>query len=149
VKARAAVILIQKDKIALIERNRSGKHYFVFPGGKIEAGETPAVTAERESKEELGLDVRIGQMVAEVWYLGSPQYYYLANRIDGQFGRGTGPEMSSLPNSKKGSYLPIWLPVDELLDQLVLPELVAEYVWKSHHSNWPEHPMVVTDCPPD
>jgi len=149
VKARAAVILIQNDKIALIERNRSGKHYYVFPGGKIEAGESPAFAAERESKEELGLDVRIGPMVAEVWYLGSPQYYYLADRIDGQFGHGTGPEMSSLPDSKKGSYLTVWLPVDEVLSRQVLPKLMAEFVWKSHHTSWPDHTLVVTEHPPD
>lgn len=148
-KARAAVILIQNDKIALIERNRSGRHYFVFPGGKIESGESPAIAAGRESKEELGLDVKIGPMVAEVWYQGSPQYYFLADRIDGQFGHSTGAEMSSLPGSKKGTYLPVWMRVDELPDQLVLPKLMAEFVWKSHHTSWPEHPLVVTEPPPD
>ncbi len=147
-KARAAVILIRNDRIALIERDRLGKHYFVFPGGKIEAGESPAFAAQREAKEELGLDIRIGSMVAEVWYLGSPQYYYLADRIDGQFGHGTGAEMSSLPDSKKGTYLPIWLPVDELLSQQVLPKFMAEFVWKSHHTSWPERPLVVTERPP-
>lgn len=148
-KARAAVILIQNDKIALIERHRLGRHYFVFPGGKIEAGESPAFTAERESKEELGLDLKIGPMVAEVWFHGSPQYYYLADRLDGQFGHGTGTEMSSLMDSKKGTYLPVWIRVDELLSQPVLPKLMAEYVWKSHHTNWPESPLVVTENPPD
>lgn len=148
-KARAAVILIQDDRIVLIERNRSGKHYFVFPGGKIEAGESPVFTAKRESKEELGLDVKIGPMVAEIWYLGSPQYYYLADRVAGQFGHSTGAEMSSLPDSKKGAYLPVWLPMGEILSRQVLPKLMAEYVWKSHRTGWPEHPLIVTDPPPD
>jgi 8-oxo-dGTP diphosphatase len=149
VKARAAAILIQNDQIALIERNRSGRRYFVFPGGKIETGETPAVAAAREIKEELGLEVKIGPMVAEVWYQGSPQYYFLADRISGQFGHGTGAEMKSLPTSAKGTYLPIWIPVDEILGQPVLPKLVAEYVWKSHRTAWSEHPLVVFDRPPD
>ena len=84
-KPRAAVVLIQNDKIALIERYRSGKHYLVFPGGKIEAGEIAAFAAKREIKEELGLDVEIGQMVAEVWYEETPQYYFLGHAIGGQF----------------------------------------------------------------
>lgn len=148
-KARAAAILIQNDKIALIERYRSGRHYFVFPGGKIEPGESPAAAAKRELKEELGLEVSIGQMVAEVWYLGTPQYYFLAEVIGGQFGHGTGAEMNSLPDSEKGSHLPVWMQVDELSSQPVLPTVVAGFVITSHTKGWPERPLLVTDRPPD
>jgi mutator protein MutT len=149
VKARAAAILIQNDKIALIERNRSGRHYFVLPGGKIEPGETPASAVAREIKEELGLDVTVGSMVAKVRYLGSPQYYFLANSIGGRFGDGTGKEMRSLPDTKKGSYFPIWLPVDELQRQPVLPKLVAKFIRESHLKGWPDIPLIVTDRLPD
>jgi len=146
-KTRAAAILIQKDKIALIERHRSGKHYFVFPGGKIEAGETASAAARREIEEELGLEVEIEHMVAEVWYEGTPQYYFFGQIISGQFGRGTGKEMSSLIDSKKGSHLPVWMPVDELTTKPVLPRLVAELVLSSYHSEWPTHPLIMTDQP--
>lgn len=148
-KARAAVILIQDDKIALLERHRSGRHYFVFPGGKINPEESPQVAAAREAWEELGLEVKTKRMVAEVWYLGRPQYYFLADLIGGNFGHGTGSEMSNLPESDKGSYLPTWIPVDELPHQPVLPRLVADFVLKSHHTHWPEKPLVITDNPPD
>jgi 8-oxo-dGTP diphosphatase len=148
-KPRAAVILIQNDKIALIERHRSGKHYLVFPGGKIETGEIAAFAAQRELKEELGLDVEIGQMVAEVWYEGTPQYYFLGRTIGGRFGIGNGKEMSSLPESKKGSHLPVWVPVDDLLSQPVLPKLMAELVVSSYHSGWADQPLTMTDQPPD
>ncbi len=148
-KARAAVILIQNDKIALIDRHRSGMHYLVFPGGKIEAGETAAGAAEREIKEELGLDVEIGQMVAEVWYEETPQYYFLGYAIGGRFGLGTGKEMSSLPESKKGSHLPVWIPVDDLTSQPVLPKLVTGFVLSCYRSGWPERPLIMTDQPPD
>ena len=148
-KARAAVILIQNDKIALIERHRSGRHYFVFPGGKVESGEDPASAAKREVKEELGLDVKIGLMVAEVWYLGSPQYYFLAERIGGQFGHGDGMEMGSQPDSEKGSYQAVWLRLDDLYKYQVLPKIVTDFVWKSHHSRWPAQPFVEKDRPPD
>jgi 8-oxo-dGTP diphosphatase len=148
-KPRSAVILIQNDKIALIERYRSGKHYLVFPGGKIEAGETAADAAKREISEELGLDVEIGQLVAEVWYQGTPQYYFLGRTIGGQFGRGYGKEMSSLPDSTKGSHLPVWILMDDLTRQSVLPKLVAEFVLSCYQSGWPNRPLIVTDQPPD
>ncbi len=143
-KARAAVILIQDGKIALIERHRAGRHYYVFPGGKIKSGESGAGAASREACEELGLAVKIGRMVAEIWYLGTPQFYYLAEVIGGQFGQGTGSELNSLPGSKKGTYHTIWMPVSEITQQEVLPKLMAKMVTESYASRWPETILVVT-----
>jgi len=149
VKARAAVVLIQNDKIALIERNRYGRHYFTFPGGKVKTGESPIEAAYREAWEELGLVLKIGVMVAEIWYLGTPQYYFLAERITGEFGLGIGAEMNSSTESEKGSYLPIWLKTNKLLDEPVLPKTMSHYVWKSYREGWPKKPLVITDQPPD
>ncbi len=148
-KARAAVILIEDDKIALIERYRAGMHYFVFPGGKIENGESPEDAAKRESLEELGLEVKIGTLMAEVWYLGAPQYYYLAQRLGGKFGSGSGKEMHSAPGSEKGSHRPVWAVIDELPEINLLPKLLTGFVQTSHASGWPDKPLVVVDRPPD
>jgi 8-oxo-dGTP diphosphatase len=147
-KPRAAVILIENGKIAMIERHKAGVHYIVFPGGKIEPGESPADTARREIEEELGLDVIIGKMVAEVWYLQTPQYYFLATRSGGTFGSGTGKEMAGLPESPKGSHRPTWIALDELLTMPVLPNLMAELVANSYPDQWPDQPWVIDDDPP-
>ncbi len=148
-RARAAVVLIQDDKIALIERHKSGKHYFVFPGGKIKPGETAQVAAAREANEELGLEVKIARLLAEVWYQGTPQYYFLADPIGGQFGHGIGSELASLPDSKKGSYLPIWMGIADIPTKYVLPKIMADYIWQSTQTGWADAPLVVTDRPPD
>jgi 8-oxo-dGTP diphosphatase len=144
-KARAAVILIENEKIALIERYRSGTHYFVFPGGKVKANESLTEAAAREAEEEIGLRVKIGSMVAKVWYLGSPQYFYLAETIGGQFGRGFGPEMNSTAYSEKGSYLPVWVDINLMPDKPIYPRILAEFVRKSFIEGWPEKPLYVTD----
>jgi 8-oxo-dGTP pyrophosphatase MutT (NUDIX family) len=149
VKARAAVVLFHNDRIALIERNRDGRHYFTFPGGKVKTGESPMEAASREAWEELGLVLKIGVMVAEIWYLGTPQYYFLAECMGGNFGLGIGAEMNSSPDSEKGSYRPIWLKTNRLLDEHVLPISMSHYVWKSFHEGWPETPLIITDQPPD
>jgi 8-oxo-dGTP pyrophosphatase MutT (NUDIX family) len=60
-RTRAGIILIENDKVALIERHRAGLDYYVFPGGGVDEGETPEQAAVREAFEELGVEVAIRQ----------------------------------------------------------------------------------------
>jgi 8-oxo-dGTP diphosphatase len=145
-KPRAAIVLLQNDQIALLERNRRGTRYFVFPGGGIETGETPEQAAAREGEEELGVSVKIDRMVAEVWYQGMPQYFFLAEFAGGEFGAGHGKEMSSAANSSQGSYRPCWVPVSELTQLPVLPTLIARYISEACRNGWPEHPLCLRDA---
>jgi 8-oxo-dGTP diphosphatase len=62
-----AAIIYQQDKI-LIARRAPDKHlsgYWEFPGGKIEAGETPQECLKREIKEELGIGINVGDFFME------------------------------------------------------------------------------------
>jgi 8-oxo-dGTP diphosphatase len=134
---RAAIVLLQGDKIALIERQRAGSHYFTFPGGHVEASETPEQAAVREAKEELGLDVSIRQLLAEIWWHARPQYYYLVEGIGGNFGTGTGEELQHiLP--ERGSYQPVWMPVEGLLELPVHPHAMVEIILKALSAGWPD-----------
>src|SRR3954467_13359096 len=56
-----AVALLDADNRVLLAQRPEGKHlagYWEFPGGKMEAGETPEAALTRELKEELGIDIR-------------------------------------------------------------------------------------------
>jgi 8-oxo-dGTP diphosphatase len=134
-RPNARVIIIQDNQIALLERHKQGEHYFVFPGGGIDPGETLEQAAVREAREETGLDVVLDRLVAEVTFRGSPQYFYLAHPVGGVIGSGDGPEMSQPPSAKSGSYLARWITIDELSTLRVLPAAIAELALQ--HPSWP------------
>jgi 8-oxo-dGTP diphosphatase len=72
VRVAAAVILRPDGKVLLAQRppGKAYAGYWEFPGGKLEAGETPAHALARELHEELGITVRTASpwMVQEFVY---------------------------------------------------------------------------------
>src|SRR5437867_82386 len=57
----AAAVIVRGDGAVLLAQRPPGKAYagyWEFPGGKLEAGETPRHALDRELAEELGLRVR-------------------------------------------------------------------------------------------
>ena len=141
---RAAIILIENGQIALVERHRQGLHYFTFPGGHVEPDETPEQAAIRETDEELGMQVVIKRLVAEIWWQGKPQYYYLVEVTGGTFGTGTGEEMTQ-PHPERGTYRPIWIPVRNLLDLPIMPRSMAQIVVNALSAEWPDPAPVLHD----
>ncbi|MCM2417001.1 NUDIX hydrolase [Streptomyces sp. RKAG293] len=47
--------------------NPTYKPFWNLPGGHVEQGETPATAAVREGREELGIDVEVGPLLATAW----------------------------------------------------------------------------------
>ena len=146
-RIRAGIVLVQNNKVALIERHRAGLDYFVFPGGGVDDGETPEQAAVREAMEELGIQVAIKRKVAEVRFgHTSRQIYFLVEHVSGEFGTGTGEEFTdSDPESpEEGIYIPIWMPIEELPNhKRVFPADVTKLVLKSVHEGWPVEPILV------
>lgn len=120
---RASVIIVEKDKVALIKRIRDNSTYFVFPGGGIENGETPEEGAKREAYEELGVEVRINECLAKIEYNGT-QYFFLTEIINGTFGTGQGEEYTDNKRAR-GIYLPTWVDIKILSSIDVKPREVA------------------------
>ncbi len=148
-RKRAGAILIENGQIALIERHRPDRHYFVFPGGGVEAKETPAAAVVREVEEELGLQVVVQRLVMEVWYHHVPQYYFLVRTVGGEFGSGCGEEYTQEQPAIYGTYTPIWMPLGQVLQQPVLPSSVAEFVIRSHTHGWPQRTLRLYNLPAD
>jgi 8-oxo-dGTP pyrophosphatase MutT (NUDIX family) len=132
---RAAIVLLEDGAVALIERVRDGRRYYLFPGGGVEHGETPEEAATREAREELGLEVEIVRLVAHATFQGSEQRYYLARRTGGSFGSGDGDEMTG-DVAGSGSYRAVRWPVATLPLIEVRPHELALLVRRATASGW-------------
>lgn len=56
----SAVAMVDHDNRILLQQRPKGKHLegmWEFPGGKVDAGESPETALVRELKEELGVDI--------------------------------------------------------------------------------------------
>lgn len=67
-KLAGCVLRNEKGEILLLHRNKKGHVQWELPGGKLEEGEDADAAADREIKEELGVDARI------VSYLGCASF---------------------------------------------------------------------------
>lgn len=67
-KFRAAGLLIQDNKVLIVEMDNNG--FFCLPGGYVDIGETTEDAVKRELYEEFGKEVRIRK------YLGMVENYF-------------------------------------------------------------------------
>ena len=143
-RIRAGCILIENEKVALIERHRAGLHYFTFPGGGVAEGESHEQAAIREMEEETGLQVKIVRKIADVHFHKNLQPYFLVEKIAGKFGTGLGEEYGEY-DFVHGSYHPVWMSVSEILSNKVVPRALAEIVLLSVKEGWPEETVIILE----
>ena len=63
IRVRVGAIVVHEGCILLVNHRRLGRSYWVLPGGALEAGESLAACAEREVREETGLEVQAGRFL--------------------------------------------------------------------------------------
>ena len=82
---RVTAAVLFRDGRVLIARRPPGKHLagkWEFPGGKIEAGETPEAALRREMHEEFGIEVAVGSFIAaQIHDYGVKRIELLAYRV--------------------------------------------------------------------
>ena len=100
-------IIIDDEKLYLIERKEGNKHFYVFPGGHLEKNEGIFQCVCREVKEELGFDVVPTKVMYEQIIGQEKQVYILCKKLMGKMHK-TDAEEYCLP-SKIGHYNPVLL----------------------------------------
>lgn len=87
VKVTAALVK-HNNKILIAQRRSTGRfaNKWELPGGKIDPGETPEECLQRELREELGIETRIGSLFSDTLYTHEQgqirQFTFWAELID-------------------------------------------------------------------
>ncbi|OGP74582.1 MAG: hypothetical protein A2V86_11915 [Deltaproteobacteria bacterium RBG_16_49_23] len=70
-----AGVIIEKKKVLVTQRMKGASRGLLweFPGGKVKDGEDPREAMRRELKEELDIDVEVGEIL-EVIFHSYPEY---------------------------------------------------------------------------
>ena len=95
---RYQAAIIQDDKVLLIKHSeaKSGRSYWILPGGGIEPDETEEECVLREVKEETNLEVNIKSLLTDEPSPADSVYYsfktYLCEPVKGNASPGYEPE---------------------------------------------------------
>ena len=129
---RVRAIIIKNNKILLLKRKKDNLVYWVLPGGQVESGEINELALARECQEELGVQVKIKELIHEMLseyaeLYGQREYFFNCEIIGGTLGSGVGPEWQ--PNSGyRGTYQIEWFDLNNLLDIDLKPEELKEII---------------------
>lgn len=113
-----AAIIKHEDKIFATQRGYGEfKGFWEFPGGKMEAGETPQQALIREIGEELDTEIEVGELVKTVKY-DYPQFHltmhcFICTVISGDLVLKEHEASKWLTKDTLDSVE--WLPADEVL----------------------------------
>jgi 8-oxo-dGTP diphosphatase len=89
---RVAAIIVRGTQILLVEHRKRGEHYWVLPGGRLEGLETLEAALRRELREELSLDVRVGELVI-VSEMLAPDRHVVNLMFHAEIGEGAEPRL--------------------------------------------------------
>jgi 8-oxo-dGTP pyrophosphatase MutT (NUDIX family) len=130
---RVAGICVQNGKV-LLQTTTGEDRSFAFPGGHVAFGETNEETLIREFKEEIGADIRVGDLkwVAEVFFPWGRKpchqicLYYMVEGDISDLDQFLGIEERGVPLEFR------WIPLDEVQNLEVYPVEAPELLQKLH-----------------
>jgi ADP-ribose pyrophosphatase YjhB (NUDIX family) len=136
---RVRAIIIDSNKILLINRVKRENSYWVVPGGGVGQDESHEHAIKRECLEELGVKIRVRRLFLrrigdKPGMEGQHEFFYLCDMVGGKVGTGQGPEFQ--PGTQyKGEYKISWVDLKKLPDLNLKPEEVKEKIIQEYLLN--------------
>ncbi len=126
---RIVGIILKNDEVLIIHRVKPERDYYVWPGGKIESGESEGQALCRELKEELNFEIGHSKYLFAINYLDHDETYYLVDEFSGELALG-GPEKDRMNEQNKYSFN--WVKLSELnkVPNLVPKETVEKILFE-------------------
>lgn len=125
----SAAVVIENKLVLLTRRNPNDKlaGFWEFPGGKIEANETPQQCLERELQEELG----VSSIAGDIFFENIFEYDHGKFKII-----AISTELHSKDFMLSSHDKVEWVPISEMLNYKLLPADVpiAEKILKQHQN---------------
>ncbi|MDD4289810.1 MAG: NUDIX domain-containing protein [Patescibacteria group bacterium] len=137
---RVRAVIIQDKKILTIKRTKFDIIYWVIPGGGVEENETNERALVREVKEELGLDIKVKELILKMISkkpetIGQEEYFYLCDIVGGEIGSGNGPEFDR-DTKYVGQYDFEWIDIEELNNCDLKPEDIKKQLERLKGRHW-------------
>lgn len=129
---RTAAVLVKDSKI-LVQRDRNGNEY-ALPGGHIKIGETLEDGLIRETKEEIGVDIKCNRLLwsEECFFKWNGKqahqivFYYLVELCGNQ----KIPDRGEFVSQKDNCDIVIgWMPIEELKKIIIYPEFLKKEIY--------------------
>ena len=136
------IILDDENRVLMVKQCHENREFWLVPGGAIEAGETSITAAEREVREETGLEVMIGRLIWHVEEVSEDRgmrfvNFFLGDIIGGELKLGEDPEFS-----EDGQVLRevAFLTKEEIQNlPKVYPESLRDELWDILKRDQPSH----------